>query len=130
MRVLVTGSDGYIGSLLGPMLMQRGHDVVGLDTGFFRNAWLYNGVHAFPPCISTDIREITGGDLEGFNAVVHLAELDRVDIPLLKHLLIHVELFIKLTATEAAQNLDCVVPVHLNASLSRCCAEYIREHVA
>lgn len=75
MRVLVTGSDGYIGSLLGPLLMERGHDVVGLDTGFFRNAWLYNGVRAFPPCITTDTRETTEGDLDGFDSVVHLAEL-------------------------------------------------------
>ncbi|MGI6630593.1 MAG: NAD-dependent epimerase/dehydratase family protein, partial [Bacillota bacterium] len=42
MRVLVTGSDGYIGSCLGPYLMNKGHDVVGLDTGFYRAGWLYH----------------------------------------------------------------------------------------
>ena len=36
MRVLVTGSDGYIGSILCPMLERAGHDVVGLDTGLFQ----------------------------------------------------------------------------------------------
>ena len=41
MRVLVTGVDGYIGSLLGPYLLMRGHDVVGLDTGYYRAGWLY-----------------------------------------------------------------------------------------
>jgi nucleoside-diphosphate-sugar epimerase len=75
MKVLVTGTDGYIGILLGPTLLERGHDVVGLDTGFYRNGWLYNGVVKFPPCISKDIRHITEEDLTGFDAVVHLAEL-------------------------------------------------------
>ena len=36
MRVLVTGSDGYIGSVLCPYLVERGFDIVGLDTGFYR----------------------------------------------------------------------------------------------
>ena len=75
MKVLVTGSDGYIGSLLAPMLLDRGHDVVGLDTGFYRDGWLYNGVKRFPACISKDTRQITPEDLKGFEAVVHLAEL-------------------------------------------------------
>ena len=43
-RVLVTGSEGYIGTILGPYLMARGHDVVGIDTGFHRIGWLYNGI--------------------------------------------------------------------------------------
>jgi len=42
MNILVTGTDGYIGSLLGPLLMDRGHEVVGLDTGFYRDSALYN----------------------------------------------------------------------------------------
>ena len=75
MKVLVTGIDGYIGILLGPMLLERGHDVVGLDTGFYRNGWLYNGATKFPACINKDIRHITEEDLRGFDAVVHLAEL-------------------------------------------------------
>ncbi|MCB0214978.1 MAG: NAD-dependent epimerase/dehydratase family protein, partial [Anaerolineae bacterium] len=36
MKVFVTGVDGYIGSLLGPLLLSRGYEVVGLDTGFYR----------------------------------------------------------------------------------------------
>ena len=35
MKILVTGADGYIGAGLGPRLLERGHDVVGLDTGFY-----------------------------------------------------------------------------------------------
>ena len=37
MRVLVTGSDGYIGQILVPMLQHSGHEVVGLDNGLFRD---------------------------------------------------------------------------------------------
>ncbi len=84
MRVLVTGTSGYIGTMLGPYLMDRGHEVVGLDTGFYREGWLYNGARdngargnlsRFPTTINKDIRHITETDLEGFDAVAHLAEL-------------------------------------------------------
>jgi len=75
MRVLLTGSDGYIGTLLGPMLLRRGHDVAGLDTGFYRNAWLYNGVDESPRCSTRDIRRVTTTDLQGYDAVIHLGEL-------------------------------------------------------
>lgn len=75
MKVLVTGTDGYIGSLLAPLLLDRGHEVVGLDTGYYRNGWLYNGVSKSPASLSKDLRHITAEDLEGFEAVVHLAEL-------------------------------------------------------
>jgi nucleoside-diphosphate-sugar epimerase len=75
MKVLVTGTSGYIGSLLGPYLMERGHEVVGVDTGFYQEGWLYNAVKQFPTWIMKDIRHITEEDLEGFDAVVHMAEL-------------------------------------------------------
>ena len=61
---------------MAPLLVERGHDVVGLDTGFFRDGWLYNiGNVKFPPCLSKDIRQIVEEDLRGFDAVVHMAEL-------------------------------------------------------
>jgi nucleoside-diphosphate-sugar epimerase len=75
MKIVVTGADGYIGSLLAPLLLERGHEVVGLDTGFYRNGWLYNGIMKAPLTISKDIRAITECDLEGFDAIAHLAEL-------------------------------------------------------
>jgi len=75
MRVLVTGSDGYIGSLLAPYLVERGHDVVGVDTGFYREACLYQAAELRPRTISTDIRQLTVEDFDGIDAVVHLAEL-------------------------------------------------------
>jgi nucleoside-diphosphate-sugar epimerase len=75
MRVLLTGSEGYIGTILAPYLLAHGHDVVGVDTGFHKVGWLYNGVDRAPSWRSTDIRKLTREDLEGFDAVVHLAEL-------------------------------------------------------
>lgn len=76
MKILVTGTDGYIGSVLGPYLIDKGHDVTGLDTGFYRSGWLFNnGVTVYPAYINKDLRNITVEDLEGFDAVVHLAEL-------------------------------------------------------
>lgn len=76
MKILVTGIDGYIGSVLAPYLMQRGHAVTGLDTGFYRDGWLYDPrSERFAACINKDLREITEDDLAGFDSVVHLAEL-------------------------------------------------------
>jgi nucleoside-diphosphate-sugar epimerase len=75
MRVLVTGSEGYIGTILCAYLLERGYDVTGLDTGFHRIGWLYHGVGRAPAWIAKDIRLVTEDDLRGFDAVVHLAEL-------------------------------------------------------
>ena len=75
MKVLVTGSEGYIGTMLAPYLIAHGHDVVGLDTGFHRVGWLYNGVDRAPSWINKDVRHLSIDDLRGFDAVVHLAEL-------------------------------------------------------
>ncbi|HMQ51125.1 MAG TPA: SDR family oxidoreductase [Anaerolineae bacterium] len=76
MKVLVTGTDGYSGTLLGPMLLEHGQEVVGLDTGFYRDGWLYNnGIVKSPAVITKDLRRITDEDLDGVEAVVHLAEL-------------------------------------------------------
>jgi len=75
MRVLVTGTEGYLGSLLAPALMARGHDVLGVDTGYYAQGWLYNGVPATARTLRKDIRHITREDLEGVDAIVHMAEL-------------------------------------------------------
>jgi nucleoside-diphosphate-sugar epimerase len=73
-RVLVTGSQGYLGSVLAPDLARRGHDVVGLDTG-----WYVDAVLGAPPpeprSWRRDIRDLGAEDLIGFDAVVHLAGL-------------------------------------------------------
>jgi len=75
MRVLFTGADGYVGALLGPYLLQRGIEAVGLDTGFYRQGWLYPMEGNRPAVISKDLRNVTEDDLKGFDAVAHLAEL-------------------------------------------------------
>ena len=75
MRVLITGADGYIGAVLAPTLLERGIDVVGLDCGYYRDGWLYNDARPRPLTLTKDIRHITAKDVEGFDAVVHLAEL-------------------------------------------------------
>jgi len=78
MKVFVTGVNGYIGAVLAPYLMERGLTVLGLDTGYYRDGWLYsdNRLLAFSPqTINKDLRAITEKDLEGCDAVAHLAEL-------------------------------------------------------
>jgi nucleoside-diphosphate-sugar epimerase len=75
MKVLVTGTEGYLGCLVAPELLRRGHEVTGVDTGYYRQGWLYNGVDATAKTLAKDIRNITVADLEGFDAVVHMAEL-------------------------------------------------------
>ncbi|HEU0200990.1 MAG TPA: SDR family oxidoreductase [Burkholderiaceae bacterium] len=78
MNVLVTGTEGYIGARLAPWLTARGHQVTGLDTGFYRDGTLYLdpiGLPQAPRTIYKDLRTLTPADFEGFHAVVHLAEL-------------------------------------------------------
>jgi nucleoside-diphosphate-sugar epimerase len=78
MKVLVTGTEGYIGARLAPILMARGHDVVGLDAGFYRDGTLYVDPHRMsvaPTTLFKDLRAIKEADLRGFDAIVHLAEL-------------------------------------------------------
>ncbi len=75
LKVLFTGADGYVGALLGPYLLEKGIEAVGLDTGFYRKGWLYPTAAPRPAVITKDIRQVTVADLEGFDAVAHLAEL-------------------------------------------------------
>ena len=75
MKILVTGTEGYLGSLLAPVLMQRGHDVTAVDTGFYKVGWLFNGSRLTPRTLNKDIRHITADDLDGIDAIVHMAEL-------------------------------------------------------
>lgn len=75
MRVLVTGSDGYIGQVLVPLLQQAGHDVVGLDSGLFRDCIFPGQPVSRPPVLWSDVRDVAADDLQGFDAVLHLAGL-------------------------------------------------------
>jgi len=74
MHVLVTGHRGYIGGLLVPRLQAAGHQVTGADSDLYRGCDF--GRHVPPrETRATDIRDITVADLEGFDAVIHLAGL-------------------------------------------------------
>jgi len=78
MKILITGTEGYIGARLAPWLTTRGHEVVGLDTGFYRDGTLYLdpiGLPQLPRTIYKDLRTVVPKDFECFDAVVHLAEL-------------------------------------------------------
>jgi nucleoside-diphosphate-sugar epimerase len=75
MKILVTGTEGYLGSLLAPLLIEQGHEVIGVDTGYYKVGWLYNGTATTAKTLNKDIRHITAEDLQGIEAVVHMAEL-------------------------------------------------------
>lgn len=74
MKILVTGSRGYIGTVMTPMMLEAGHDVVGVDTDLYRRS-------TFGPwreqirTIEKDVRALEVSDLRGFDAVAHLAAL-------------------------------------------------------
>jgi nucleoside-diphosphate-sugar epimerase len=99
-RVLVTGHNGYIGSVMAPYLVEAGYDVVGLDSGYFAECTLVPdriGVRAH----RKDLRDLQPEDLAGFDAVVHLAAL----------------------SNDPIGNLDARWTEEINASASRCLAE-------
>jgi nucleoside-diphosphate-sugar epimerase len=74
MRVLVTGHDGYIGSVLVPILRQAGHEVVGLDTGLYADCVLGPAPDEVKT-LRVDVRDVEPAHVTGFDAVVHLAAL-------------------------------------------------------
>ncbi len=76
MKVFVTGTEGYVGAVVPGALIDRGHEVVGCDTGFHKAGWLYrNGSAQTPRTLAKDIRDVTIDDLEGVDVIVHMAEL-------------------------------------------------------
>ena len=76
MRVLVTGNLGYIGTILTPMLVQAGHEVVGFDSDLYaRCTFSYGGEIYQVPTIHKDVRDVEPDDLIGVDAVLHLAAL-------------------------------------------------------
>ncbi len=74
MRVLLTGHKGYIGVVLAPMLVEAGHDVHGLDSDIFSRCTFGDEPKPVSETIK-DIRDVTIEDVQGFDAVLHLAGL-------------------------------------------------------
>jgi nucleoside-diphosphate-sugar epimerase len=74
MKVLLTGHKGYIGAVAGPTLRSAGHDVTGFDTDLFAGCDFGDAFPAIPE-VRKDLRDLIRADLEGFDAVVHLAAL-------------------------------------------------------
>jgi len=76
MKVLVTGHRGYIGSVMVPMLLDAGHEATGCDSDLYEGCTFdAGGAIAVVPGIRKDVRDVTRRDLEGFDAVIHLAGL-------------------------------------------------------
>ncbi len=74
MRVLVTGSHGYIGAVMVPMLIADGHDVVGLDTDLYERCTFGDWKQELPT-LRADLRDVEGSVFRGFDAMIHLAAL-------------------------------------------------------
>ncbi|MBE69366.1 MAG: NAD-dependent dehydratase [Thalassospira sp.] len=74
MKVLLTGYQGYVGSVMSGYLKSRGHSVIGLDTGYFNGLDLWT-----PPSVdevrTVDMRNVQEKDVEGVEAIIHLAAL-------------------------------------------------------
>ena len=74
MKILLTGHKGYIGPVLIPMLLAEGHEVVGFDSDIFAECAFGAEIQEIPE-ITKDIRDVTAADVQGYDAVLHLAGL-------------------------------------------------------
>lgn len=74
MKVMLTGHQGYLGTVMAPVLAAAGHEVTGLDTGLFAGCVL-GPLPEAPPTLAVDVRDVTPEHLAGFDAVIHLAAL-------------------------------------------------------
>ena len=75
MRVLLTGHQGYLGTVMAPVLAAAGHEVVGLDSGLFADCVLGPAPADDRRGYAVDLRDVTAEHLAGFDAVIHLAAL-------------------------------------------------------
>lgn len=74
MKVMVTGHKGYIGTILVPMLLEDGHEVVGLDSDLYERCTFGHGMVDVPEIIK-DVRDVEAADVAGLDAIMHLAGL-------------------------------------------------------
>ena len=75
MRILLTGNNGYIGTVLTNELLKKNYEVVGYDIDYFYDCNLESIDSKLVRHISKDIRNIAHEDLEGIDVVIHLAGL-------------------------------------------------------
>jgi len=76
MRVMVTGHLGYIGTVMVPMLLKSGHEVIGFDSDLYESCtFVPGGAIAEVPHIRKDVRDAQAGDFDGIDAIIHLAAL-------------------------------------------------------
>ncbi|MDL5503858.1 MAG: NAD(P)-dependent oxidoreductase, partial [Candidatus Methanoperedens sp.] len=76
MKVLVTGHNGYVGTVMMHMLIKAGYDVTGLDSNLYKGSTFGELIKTQDyPEIEKDIRDIQSSDLKGFEAIIHLAGL-------------------------------------------------------
>jgi nucleoside-diphosphate-sugar epimerase len=76
MRILLTGHEGYIGRVMDRVLVDAGHEVVGLDTLLYERCWFGPPAESVvPTSLRLDLRDVTRQHLDGFDAVIHLAAL-------------------------------------------------------
>ncbi len=73
MKILVTGHTGYIGTILTQMLLQAGHQVVGVDTELFAGCTFGTDTSSDIVTVNSDIRDLTVAQLRTVDAIVHLA---------------------------------------------------------
>lgn len=86
MRVLLTGHLGYIGTVMTPMLLKAGHEVVGFDSDLYaRCTFSAGGQICKVPSIRKDTRDVAASDLAGIDAVIHLAALSNDPLGNLRH---------------------------------------------
>src|SRR5262245_27244097 len=86
MRVLLTGNFGYIGTVLTPMLLKAGYDVVGMDSDLYSRCTYSAGGKIYEvPTIRKDTRDASADDVAGVDAVLHLAALSNDPLGDLAH---------------------------------------------
>lgn len=73
-RVLITGHNGYVGSVMAPLMLEAGYEVTGFDTNYYAECTLVPDAVRVP-AIQKDLRDVAARDLEGFDAIVHLGAL-------------------------------------------------------
>lgn len=74
MKILLTGSRGYIGSVMAPFIVRAGHEVVGVDTDLYRRSSFGSWRETIPTMVK-DVRALEPKDLSGFDGIIHLAAL-------------------------------------------------------